>query len=85
MPQKRNERTLGALIAQVEGLAARQPGPKSAATNAQYARRSEPCDESCGDCRNGDRSSFGQCRVKILEHCHDAETWPARHSMTQNA
>jgi hypothetical protein len=27
----------------------------------------------CGDCRNGDRGSFGQCRVKILEHSHEAE------------
>src|SRR6478736_3868031 len=34
-------------------------------SNAQYARRNEPRDESCGDCRSRDRGNFVQCRIII--------------------
>ena len=43
---------------------------KSAATNAQNARRNEPGDETCGDRRNRHGGIFVQCRVIVLEHGH---------------
>jgi hypothetical protein len=48
--------------------------PKSArVSNAQYARRNKPCDESSGDCRSRDRGRFVECRIIIREHCHESE------------
>ena len=49
-----------------------QPGV-SRASNAQYARRNEPRDESGGDCRSHDRGSFVQRRIIICEYFHDCE------------
>ena len=43
------------------------------ASNAQYARRNEPRDESSGDRRSRDGGGFVQCRVIICERPYESE------------
>jgi hypothetical protein len=49
------------------------PPGVSGASNAQYARRNEPPDESGGDCRSHDRDSFVQRGIIICEYFHECK------------